>query len=224
MDKSVNNCILYDNMEKNMNRKSVSGIQKDEKELVRLAQSGDFKAFNELIAKYRQKIYALSLKLAKNKQDAEDIFQETFLKAIDNIKQFRSEAAFGTWLYTIAVNAVRAKYTREEKKDLLHLEDYLPANNHGHEQKVELLDWKDPLSRLTESEVREKNNEAIAELPMKYRLPFLLRYTQDMTAQEVADTINLSLAATKSRILRARAALRSSLDGYFKEVDKNVGL
>lgn len=201
-----------------MNQNDAISIKTNEKNLVRQAQAGDFKAFTALIEAYRSRIFGLALKLAKNREDADDIFQETFLKAIDNINKFRAESSFGTWLYTIAVNVVRARYGRDSKKELLPIEDYLPVK-HGHPEGElpQLFDWNDPLSKLTDREVQTRLDQAIAELPLKYRLPFLLRYTQDMRVQEVADTLKLSLAATKTRILRARLALRKSLNDYFLE-------
>lgn len=201
-----------------MNQKSQKTIQTDEKELVRLAQSGDFKAFTTLIEEYRPRIFGLALKLAKNREDAEDIFQETFLKAIDNIKKFRAESSFGTWLYTICVNIVRARYGRDSKGELLPLDDYLPSgHDHSDSEAVQLYDWNDPLSHLTNEEIKDKLDTAIHELPLKYRIPFLLRYTQDMSVQEVADALKIKLANAKSRILRARMALRQNLNDYFSE-------
>lgn len=202
-----------------MNQKSQNSIKTSEKELVQRAQDGDYQAFTELIEGYRSKIYGLALKLSKNREDAEDIFQETFLKAIDNIKQFRAESSFGTWLFTIAVNNVRAKYAKESKADLLSVEEYLPSpQGHTDDNLPQLFDWKDPLSKLTGQELQRKLEEAIKELPLTYRIPFILRYIEEMPVQEVADTLKISLAAAKSRILRARLALRKSLNDYFVEV------
>ena len=201
-------------MNPNMERR----IQTNEKELVRQAQSGDFKAFSELIEKYRPKIFGLALRLAKNREDAEDIFQDTFMKAIDNIEKFRAESSFGTWLYAICVNVVRARYSRENKAELLPIEDYLPAgHDHSDTAAARLISWDDPLASLTRSEVGKILEEAIHELPLKYRIPFLLRYTQEMPVQEVADALGLKLANVKSRILRARLALRQALGKYFNE-------
>ena len=200
-------------------------IKIDEKELVVQAQAGDFASFTTLIETYQPKIFGLALKMAKNREDAEDIFQETFLKAVDNIQKFRAESSFGTWLYTIAINVIRARYGKENKKELLPLEEYMPVK-HGDHATVspDLFDWNDPLSQLTNDEVRARIKAALMELPVKYRLPFLLRYDQEMSVQEVADTLKLSLAATKSRILRARMAMRSSLNGYLSGEDSNVQL
>ncbi|MEZ5358042.1 MAG: sigma-70 family RNA polymerase sigma factor [Candidatus Zixiibacteriota bacterium] len=200
-------------------------IKTDEKELVRRAQEGDFASFNELIQVYQPKIFGLALKMAKNREDAEDIFQETFLKAVDNIQKFRGDSAFGTWLYTIAINIIRARYGRDSKKELLPLEDYLPIKQDNHASaSAQLFDWNDPLSKLTGDEIRAKIDAALVELPQKYRLPFTLRYMHEMSVQEVADTLKLSLAATKSRILRARVAMRSRLSEYLSEEDIDVSL
>ncbi len=206
-----------------MNRKTKNIIQIDEKELLEKAQLGDFNAFSELIKAYQPKILGLALKISKNREDAEDIFQETFLKAIDNLEKFRGESSFGTWLYTIMVNIMRAKYKKEQKAELMPLEDYLPHKHNAHDpEAASLLDWRDPLSKMTDREIKSKIDEAIQTLPFKYRLPFLLRYTQDMSMNEVADTLKLSLPAAKSRVLRARVAMRQQLDDYFSEGYENV--
>ena len=90
----------------------------DERELVLAAKAGDFEAFNKLITAQKDKIYGLAIKLSGNEQDAEDILQDTFLKAIDRIDQFRMESAFGTWLYSIALNEARAHLAKRKKTDL----------------------------------------------------------------------------------------------------------
>ena len=87
----------------------------DERKLIEQAQAGDFDAFNRLIEAHKDKIFRLALKLSGNKEDAEDILQDTFLKAVDNIDKFRMEASFGTWLYTIALNTFRAKAGESNK-------------------------------------------------------------------------------------------------------------
>ncbi len=208
-----------------MNQNTDMAIEINEKELVTQAQAGDFVSFTKLIQAYQPKIFGLALKMAKNREDAEDIFQETFLKAVDNIQKFRGDSAFGTWLYTIAINIIRGKYGRESKKELLPLEEYLPIKNGDHSEKSpNLFDWNDPLSNLTNKEIRGKINQALNQIPQKYRLPFILRYTQEMSVQEVADTLKLSLAATKSRILRARMAMRSQLSDYLSEEGTDVSM
>jgi RNA polymerase sigma-70 factor, ECF subfamily len=204
-------------MKKSPNHSGRENIQRNEAELVRKAQAGDFNAFGRLIEQYRPKIYGLALRLSKNRQDAEDIFQDTFLKAIDNIRRFRGDSSFGTWLYVIALNIVRARYKNRDRKELLPLDSYLPEHT-GHEgAEAELADWNDPLTRLAADELRDRLQAALDRLPLKYRMPFVLRYTQDMSVAEVASVLGLSTAAAKSRILRARLALQSFLHDLYIE-------
>lgn len=189
----------------------------DERELVARAKGGDFAAFQELIQAHQARIYGLARKLAGNKEDAEDIVQETFLKAVDKIDQFRGDSAFGTWLYSIALNAARALYARGRQAELKPIEEYLPGghgNDHRHPQ---LFDWGDPHRELEQDELRRIIDEAVAALPYKYREAFLLRYIEELPVKEVARLINESEAATKSRILRARLALRDRLAAVFGE-------
>ena len=191
-----------------------------EQELVRRAQAGDFNAFTELVNAHKSKIYALARKLAGNVEDAEDIVQETLLKAIDKIDQFRLEASFGTWLYTIALNQARAMFAKQKQTELRTIEEYLPPRLKGGdpEQPVHPLhDWRDPDKLLETEELRKVLDKAIGELPYKYREAFVLRYIEELPVKEVARIINESEAATKSRILRARLALREQLAELFEE-------
>jgi len=195
----------------------------NEKELVKKAQSGDFEAFNRLIENYKNKIYQLAMKLSKDRHDAEDILQETFLKAVDNIDKFRGESSFGTWLYAIAVNAVRAHFADRKKAELRSIEDYLPAGHESAEGTPELFEWGDPHELMEQKELRNLIDDTLADMPHKYSMPFVLRYYEDLPVKEVAKTMNLSVAATKSRILRARLALREKLSEVFREkIDEQV--
>lgn len=190
--------------------------QMSEKQLVQAAKSGDFKAFMALIDAHKDKIYGLARKLAGNEQDAEDIVQDSLLKAIDKIDQFRGDASFGTWLYSIALNEARAHYGKQQRTELKPIEEYLPSGSaESHDHAMRLMDWKNPHDQLEESELRQTIDEAVAELPYKYREAFLLRYVEELSVKEVARLIGQSEAATKSRILRARLALRDKLDKIF---------
>jgi RNA polymerase sigma-70 factor (ECF subfamily) len=198
-----------------------------EKELVQRAQAGDFGAFSELIGAHKSRIYGLALKLSGNAEDAEDILQDTFLKAIDKIDQFRLESSFGTWLYAIALNEARALFNKRKQTDLKPIEDYLPSGGHvvetgasGNDSSAagpRLLDWKDPEKLFESDELRQTLDRLIAELPYIYREAFVLRYIEELSVKEVAKQIGESEAATKSRILRARLALREQLSEVFEE-------
>ena len=198
-----------------------------EKELVQRAQAGDFAAFTELINAHKPRIYGLALKLAGNNEDAEDILRDTFLKAIDKIDQFRLESSFGTWLYAIALNQARALFNKRKQTDLKPIEEYLPTGpsvdsdtlvkgEHAHGA-AHLFDGKDPEKLFETQELRQTINRLVSELPYKYREAFVLRYIEELSVKEVARQIGESEAATKSRILRARLALREQLSEVFEE-------
>lgn len=191
--------------------------QMDEKQLVARAQAGDWKAFTELLEAHKTKIYALVRRLAANPQDAEDVIQETLLKAIDNIDRFRGDSSFGTWLYTIALNQARAHFAGRKRVELKPIEDYLPGGHSEAHDTGGLFDWQDPHRVLEAQELREVIDKALAQLPYHYREAFLLRYIEDLPVKEVARVIGESEAATKSRILRARLALREYLSSVFEE-------
>ncbi len=192
----------------------------DEKQLVAKAQAGDFEAFAKLIEANKQKVYAFVRRLTANTEDAEDILQDSFLKAIDKIDQFRGEASFGTWLSSIALNEARVLYARKKQFDLKPIEDYLPgAGSHGDDQQdsIRLFDWQDPQSQLESDELRRTVNGAVDKLPYKYREVFVLRYIEELSVKEVARLTKQTVASTKSRILRARLALRDMLSSSFEE-------
>ncbi len=191
----------------------------DEKRLVQQAQAGDFSAFTELIQAHQDKIYGLARKLSGNTEDAEDIVQDTFLKAIDKIDQFRLESSFGTWLYSIALNQARALFAKRKQAELKPIEDYLPGGHNDQGMRAEsrmLSDWNNPEQLLENEQLRDAIHRLVAELPYKYREAFVLRYVEELSVKEVAEAINESEAATKSRILRARLALREQLSALFE--------
>lgn len=192
----------------------------NEAQLVALAQSGNFEAFTQLIDAHKTKLYNLALKMTGNQNDAEDIVQETLLKAIDNIDQFRGEAAFGTWLYSIALNQARSHLAREKRSDLLPIESYLPGGgqNHAHEsESFRLFDWKDPHKMLENDELRTIIDKALSSLPIKYREAFVLRYYDEYSIKEIATLTKESEASAKSRVLRARLAMRDYLSKAFED-------
>ncbi len=187
-----------------------------ERELIARMRAGDFEAFSELIDAHKDKIYALVHRLAGNKENAEDIVQETFLKAIDNIGQFRGESSFGTWLYAIALNLSRAHFAREKQADLRPIESYLPSQGEAAVGHANLMDWQNPHKILESNELRETIGRALDSLPYKYREAFLLRYHNELSVKEIAKLTGQSVASAKSRILRARLALREYLAKAFE--------
>jgi RNA polymerase sigma-70 factor (ECF subfamily) len=192
----------------------------NEAALIVKAQAGDFQAFMELVKAHQPKVFAMIRRLAGNDQDAEDIMQDTLLRAIDKIEQFRGDSAFGTWLYTIGLNQARAQFAKHKKADLKPIEEYLPSSkagaDHNHDG-FKLFDWHDPARELESTQLKQILSGAVANLPYKYREAFLLRYIEELSVKEVARLTKQTEASAKSRILRARLALRDSLSEIFED-------
>ncbi len=189
----------------------------NERELVKAAQSGDFDAFSSLISFHKDKIYRLALRLTGNREDAEDIMQDTFLKAVDNIDKFRLESSFGTWLYTIALNTFRAKAGEGKKMPMKTIEEFMPAGHSHDHASAGLLDWGDPHRLFEQKQISEIIESSLDKMPHRYSIPFVLRYMEELPVKDIAELLKLSVPATKSRILRARLALRERLTSAFKE-------
>jgi RNA polymerase sigma-70 factor (ECF subfamily) len=193
----------------------------NEKQLIVDAKSGDFEAFIKLIDANKDKIYALALKMTANKQDAEDIVQETLIKAIDNLDRFREESSFGTWLYAIALNQSRALLVKQKEKDLKPIESYLPSSGKAdfdHQDSIiKLFDWKDPHSEMESNELRDIINNAVTELPHQFKEVFLLRYFEELSIKEISKITGESTSSVKSRVLRAKLAVRDKLSKVFEE-------
>jgi RNA polymerase sigma-70 factor, ECF subfamily len=146
-------------------------------EIVKRAQAGQFEAFTELVNAHKDKLYAFVRKLTGNPEDANDIVQDTFLKAIDKIDQFRGESSFGTWLTSIALNQARGMFAKRRQADLRPLEEYLPAGTSDGPNPLahaSLFDWRDPHSELEAAELHRLVEEGLAEIPFVYREAFFV--------------------------------------------------
>ena len=159
--------------------------------------------------------------MTANKQDAEDIVQETLIKAIDNLDRFRGESSFGTWLYAIALNQSRALLVKQKEKDLKPIESYLPSSGKAdldHQDSIfKLFDWKDPHSEMESNELRDIINNAVTELPHQFKEVFLLRYFEELSIKEISKITGESISSVKSRVLRAKLAVRDKLSKVFEE-------
>jgi RNA polymerase sigma-70 factor (ECF subfamily) len=183
--------------------------------LVRLAQGNDTRAFDELVLRYRDRVYRLSFKILRHEEDAAEALQDAFLSAYRGIKKFKSESTFSTWLYRVATNASLMKY-RKRRDDHVSLEQsqsYQPDA-----EPLAIPDWsQQPLEELLDSETRQIMEEGLRRLPEELRTVFILRDEDGHSNAEVAEMLDLSVAAVKSRLHRARIALRDRLDRYFQD-------
>ena len=184
--------------------------QDHEEHLIRRITDGEQEVFYELIRPHEKRVYAAAFALLRNQEDAEDCAQEAILKAFKNIRQFRSEAKFSTWLIQIAINEAR-KRRRQQRSDLMEPID----QDHGVESTYaprEFVDWREiPSEALERQEVREKLAEALSALGQIYREVFVLRDMEQLSIEDTAKALGISTASVKTRLLRARLMLRDLL-------------
>jgi RNA polymerase sigma-70 factor, ECF subfamily len=181
--------------------------------LVTAAQQGDEGAFAELVHRYESRVYTLALRMVRDPAEAEDILQETFISMLRGLDNFRAESAFATWLYRIAYNATLMKLRRPQTAISL---DEAADTDEQAELPHELTDWShDPEAALLNQEVRGEMEAAITALPPALRAVFVLRDLDELSTEETAQVLGISPQAVKTRLHRARLALREYLTHYF---------
>ncbi|MBN1317356.1 MAG: sigma-70 family RNA polymerase sigma factor [Anaerolineales bacterium] len=187
----------------------------DETLLIERLQAGNRSAFAELVESYSPKIFRLALKMMGDEAEAEEVLQETFLQVVRHIDNFRGHASIGTWLYRIASNQALMKLRKKqpERVPLDHSENGIsPEILHIQSNWTRL-----PETRLLDVEANKVMERAIQDLPENLRVVFVLRDIEGLSTADTAQTLDLSISAVKSRLLRARIKLRNELSIYFSE-------
>jgi RNA polymerase sigma-70 factor (ECF subfamily) len=180
--------------------------------LVERAQAGDTRAFGELVERYQGRVFALTRRILKDDDEAEDALQETFLSAFRGLKNFKQEARFSTWIFRVASNAALMRL-RKKRHDTVSLER--PSEDEDGPA-LELVDWgKTPEEELLDRETKDVMDKAIAELPADYAAVFQLRDVEGLSNEDAAEALGTTVAATKSRLHRARLFLRERLNRHF---------
>ncbi len=202
-------------------------VDTKERELIRRVQGGEQEKFYELVRPYERRVFTAAFAILRNAADAEEVAQEAILKAFANLRQFRAESRFSTWLIQIAVNEARMRRRKE------HAEMIEPIGEHTDEEGSytprEFPDWREiPSEALERNEVRELLLQALAGLGSKYRDVFVLRDIQHLSIEEVSEALGISRASVKTRLLRARLMLRDLLapriaSGFFSRVPFEKG-
>src|SRR3954471_7127020 len=187
----------------------------DETEVLSLAREGDVKAFSELVRRYEGKIFRLAQHVTGNREDAEDVLQETFMKAYEHLDQFKGDSKFYTWIVRIAVNQALMKLRRRKTDKSVSLDEQIDT---GEDTLVrEIAAWgEDPEERFSREELGDILDTAIQSLEPPYRSVFVLRDIDELSTEETAEALGLSVPAVKSRLLRARLQLREKLTRFFK--------
>ncbi|MBV9305436.1 MAG: RNA polymerase sigma factor [Acidobacteriaceae bacterium] len=188
----------------------------DESALVARAKSGDMDAFSELVTHYERRVFRMAKQITQNDDDAEDVLQETFLKAYTHLDNFQGNSKFYTWLVRIAVNEALMKLRKRRSDKTVPLDE--PINTGEDEMVREIAVWdENPEESYSREELGTVLNEAIQSLKPAYRTVFVLRDIEELSIEETAEALKLSISAVKSRLLRARLQLREKLTRQFKK-------
>ena len=187
----------------------------DELELVERARKGDAGSFSVLLRRYEGKIFRLAMNITQNREDAEDVLQEAFLKAYEHLDQFQGNSRFYTWIVRIAVNQALMKLRKRRSDRAVSLDEQIDT---GEDTVVrEIAAWDpDPEERFSREELHGILTGAIDELSPIYRTVFTLRDVDGLSTEETAEVLDLTVPAVKSRLLRARLQLRDKLTRFFK--------
>lgn len=179
-----------------------------EAQVIAAILAGDTPLFHDLIRPYERTVFSTAMALLRNPQEAEDVAQETFLKALRNLHAYRAEARFSTWLVSIALNEARSRLRRHRTFESLDE----PSDDTDRVAPQLLRDWREVPSEVLERlEVRKLLQEAVTELPMIYREVFLLREVEELSVGESAQALGISIASVKVRLHRARIMLQRRL-------------
>jgi RNA polymerase sigma-70 factor (ECF subfamily) len=184
-------------------------------------REGDKAEFARMVGTYSGTIYRLALKMLNNSQDAEDILQETFIKAFRSLKGFDGRSSLSTWLYRIATNEA-LMHLRKKQPETISI-DRPVETDEGEQEPRQIVDWCCiPEDELMTAESRAYLDKAIDSLPETLKVVFLLRDIEGLSTQEVSEVLGLSETAVKTRLSRARMRLREELSAYYSDhLEKN---
>jgi len=190
-----------------------------DQDLVKACQDGETEAFDQLVGRYRTRVFGMIYNMVHNEQDAWDLAQDGFLKAWKSIGRFRGQSSFYTWIYRIVMNVTidwlrkkQVKGTGAEFDDAIQLKEIDPASR--------TVPKADPLphQRMMHGEIRERINEAIAQLSPEHRAVILMKETEDMQYHEIAEALGCSIGTVMSRLFYARKKLQTMLRDLYENV------
>lgn len=187
-----------------------------DEELVHRVRAGETEQFEFLVKRYASKVYGLAMRLTRNPSDSEDAVQEAFLLVYTKLDGFRGESAFGTWLYKVALNSIYMKLRQRKHAAEENIDDYLPKfDEHGMMQGMVRKFGDNPEGEAIRQQSGDAVREAIEKLPAEYRIVLVARDIDDLSSEETAEALGLTVAAVKSRLHRARLFLRKHLENRF---------
>ena len=180
--------------------------------------AGNTHEFHDLIRPHERSVYVMALSLLHNEADAEDAAQEAFLKAFRNLANFRGDSKFSTWLISITLNEARSRLRSKKMVKMESLDE--PPEEQGHFTPALLRDWREiPSDALERNELRYLLQQAITELPLIYREIFVLRDVEELSVNESAEALGITVASVKVRLHRARIMLQKKLVPQLKKMN-----
>ena len=183
--------------------------------LVQRAQNGDYTAYDELVRRYQERVYATVYHMTSNHEDAGDLTQETFIKGFTALKTFKGDSSFYTWVYRIAVNKTINFIKQRKNRTNLSLND-MDFNAENHPDLVDLVSEKTPRRDAGLNELQEKLNDAMQKLSPMHRLVVTLHDVQGLPHEEIATIMDCNIGTVRSRLFYARQQLQAYLSDYLK--------
>jgi RNA polymerase sigma-70 factor (ECF subfamily) len=196
---------------------SIAGQDEQHPDVALVAQvrAGDVSAYDTLVRKYERQIFRIAQHITQNREDAEDVMQDAFLKAYEKLEQFQGNSKFYTWLVRIAVNESLMRLRKRRTGKMVSIDEDLETEEGTVPR--DLADWApDPEQNYTQAELGQILEKTIKGLPPGFKVVFELRDVQGLSTEDTAEALGLSIPAVKSRLLRARLQLRERLSRYFK--------
>jgi RNA polymerase sigma factor (sigma-70 family) len=190
-------------------------VPMEDLELVRRSQQGDLNCYDELIRRYQERIYATIYHMTSNHEDANDLAQETFIKAFQALKSFKGDSSFYTWVYRIGVNKTINFLKQRKNKTHMSLND-LDFNAENDPDMVALVSDKTPRRDANLSELQEKLNAALQKLSPVHRLVVTLHDVQGLSHEEIGKMMDCNIGTVRSRLFYARQQLQAYLSDYLK--------
>src|ERR1700691_474606 len=184
--------------------------------LVNRAREGDVQAFEQLVKQYDRQVFRIAQHITQNREDAEDVVQDAFLKAYEKLEQFQGNSKFSTWLVRIAVNESLMRLRKRKTSKTVSMDQDVQTEEGSIPR--DFAEWRpNPEQIYSQSELGDILRKTIAGLPPGFRTVFTLRDIENLSTEETAEALKLSVPAVKSRLLRARLQLRERLSRHFRQ-------
>jgi RNA polymerase sigma-70 factor (ECF subfamily) len=184
--------------------------------LVERARAGDSTAFEQLVRQYERQIFRVAQHITQNREDAEDIVQDAFFKAYQKLDQFQGNSKFSTWLVRIAVNESLMRLRKRKTSKTVSMDQDVETDEGSIPR--DFAEWRpNPEQQYNQAELGDILRKTIQGLPPGFRTVFTLRDIENLSTEETAEALGLSVPAVKSRLLRARLQLRERLSRYFRQ-------